>query len=146
MWSGNGDLQYDGKTWIGNGGILSVSPATSSISQPTNRMTVQVSLADEQRSAQWVRVTEALPISTEWIMSSDLGKTWITTGLKFTGRLSSPRIQNGTWSCELETYRGSSLKGRQLFWSEQSQLSRYPGDKCFEYLRRLEVGQVSNWG
>ena len=146
QWTGDGDLEFDDKTFKGIGNVLTVSPATSSISQPTNRMTVQFTLADESIAQRIVRVSDALPITTEWIMSNDSGMNWKTTGLKYTGRLSAPKFQNGIYTVELETYRGSSQKGPQMWWSEQSQLSRHPGDRCFEYLRRLELGQQSNWG
>ena len=146
QWTGVGNLNFDGFVWHGMGNILSISPSTNSVQQPTNRMTVSFVVRNNRTMHRLLTLTDALMITTQWIFSSDEGQTWAASGLKYTGRLSGPRIANGVYSVELETFRGSAQKGRLFKWSEQSQLNRHPGDKCFEYLRRIEVGVESKWG
>ena len=65
------------------------------------------------------------------------------------GRVSTSIINDGVFSCELETYTGSVDKGLPKRWSHEEQMTRRSGqiDRFLEMTRMIEAGaeQTISW-
>ena len=147
LWTGIGDLTYNGTTYQGIGNVLNISAITNSAKQQSKRVKVSFDASETENRNDLLLLDASARIRVNDIFSDDNGATWQSTGLRFVGQVSNPNIDNNfVFSCEIETARGLERKGNPVIWSNQAQLKRHPGDECFKYLEKITTGIESRWG
>jgi hypothetical protein len=150
LWSGVGDISWNGQTWSGAGTLLGISSIEESgevVAQGTS-----ISLS-------------GVPVDLVALCISDAqqglpGKLWLglltTSGgviadpvQAFVGRLDVPRISHGGESCTITISYESRLidlnAPREFRYTDESQKQLYPGDRAFEYVTTIQ-GQDIVWG
>ena len=85
----------------------------------------------------WVTVT--------YMYSKDWGKTWSDTGVINEGRLSSPVYTDGVITATIVNNISAAHKGAPLYWSDESQQRRYPGDTSLRFMSVLAEGTYDDW-
>ena len=149
IWSGLGDLDWNGVIWKGtdsdNGAIVAVSSVTDAVGSPNNRATISVSVPSE--AVRELLAADIGPVTTvlQYIYSLDNGRTYRATSAGLAGQLSNPRFGDGIYTVEIETWSGDVDRGEPKFWSDETQRAEYPGDKGFEFVRALEQGLEIKW-
>ena len=145
LWTGQGDLVFGGETFRGSGGALSVSELELTSKEPDRRLQIILSGVSPSSRAQFIQDLGPLLVIVKWIRSADHGETWTETA-SFQGRLSTPNIQDGGISIEVETEKGDVDRGQAIRWSHEDQLRRYPGDLGMEHFRALsQQGIDTTW-
>lgn len=150
LWTGIGDVDWDGKTWTGAGNLIGLSD----ISETTDIVAAGIS----------VRVS-GVPVSLVSLVINDAqqglpGKVYV--GLldenraviadpvqAFVGRLDVPTITDGAETCEITISYESRLidlqKPREFRYTHESQRLFDPTDKGFEYITSLQDKEIP-WG
>ena len=144
FWSGDTDLDFMGTTYLGRN-FLTLSGAESSVDAPNRRMTISFIVADNTLRSELLQDIGPVTVQIQWLHSSDRGMTWALVPRKFVGRLSRPQIVGGVYTIEIETFGGDIDRGRPVFWSDEDQRRRFPGDKGMEYMRQLAEGVEISW-
>ena len=144
-WTGEGQLSFQGKQWTGGLGIQ-LSDVTTAIGAPSRRMTASFAVVNRPLRLALLDDPGPLQVEIQWLFSKDAGKSWTAIGSKFVGRLSTPKITNGVYTVELETYTGDIDRGKIAKWSHERQMSRTAAvDRGMEMSNDLEVGIESKW-
>lgn len=147
LWTGIGDLEYNGHTWQGIGNVLNISAITNSAKQQSARVQVSFDASESENRNDLLLLDASTRIRVDDIYTDDNGMSWQSTGLRFAGQVSNPQIDNNfVFTCEIETARGLERKGKPIIWSNQAQQARHPGDECFKYLEKITTGVESRWG
>ena len=149
VWSGMGELDYDGETWQGtqsdNGAFVGLSPLTEQSGAPVRRLTAHVAVPAEAVRMMLRVDTGPITCTIDWIYSLDSGVTWNAAGVSASGYLSAPSFSDGVYSVEIETWGGDADRGTPLYWSHETQRLRSTGDQGMEFMRALEGGVESKW-
>ena len=148
-WSGEGSIIVNSITYQGvtrNGqAFLSVSAIEQTQGPPTRRATVRMAVVPETTRRLLQQDYGPLPIRIGWVASSDSGRSWRALSRSFEGRLSSPRLLNGIYECEVETLLGDSDRGAPIRWSYEDHLARHPNDGFFEAAASYATGLQTKW-
>lgn len=145
LWSGDEPLNFMGKVYS-PGHMISLANPTNEIGVPSRRMTANFSVADPALRASLLEDRGPLLVKARFISTVDNGATWTLTGNQFMGRLSNPRLSDGVYSVEIETYSGDVDRGRPVRWSHERQVKRGSGgDLAFEMSSKLASGLVRRW-
>ena len=79
----------------------------------------------------------------QWITRASIEAGWATVS-RFVGRLSGGTLnESNIWTAELETYGGTIDRGLPLYWSDEAQRARHPGDRGLEDMRAIAAGLVN---
>lgn len=151
VWSGFGDLIFDGRTWLGtqtrDGPLVAISPITNNVGEPSKR--AQVSIAVPTAAIREMLAIDVGPVevSIQTIYSVNSGRSWIRLPTGFKGFLSRPQFnaEGSIYTVELETWSGDADRGDPRYWSDEHQRQRYPGDKGFEFMRANAEGLEIRW-
>lgn len=140
------DITFEGQTWMGAGKIVELSALDKTTTSATNiRLQISLRATNPTTRKMLADNSDPVPIKIRWgyteIGSSDI----MVLGSSFLGRVSNPRFEGNFWVADLETYSGDVDYGVQRFWSDETQQTKYPGDKGFEYLRSLANGVEIAW-
>jgi hypothetical protein len=150
LWSGLGDLVWNGFTWTGAGTLLWVS----AIEEPT-----------EIVAAGWSVSLSGVPIDLvsavlNDVQQGDYGRIWIglldgngalipEPALAASGRMDQPEISEDGETCEISVaYEGRLIdlyRPREWRYTHESQQQIAPGDRAFEYVAALQDKEVI-WG
>jgi len=138
LWTGDGELEWNGQTWHGMRGVIEIGGFGSG--------EVTVSLAAVGTGAQrevWRQPTGPVPV-TVWILASeDTGVTWrqLPRNRPATkGRLSRSVIIGDVFTFHVAP--AGPLRRRTRRWSAED---RPAGDTSFSYLKRLSEGVEATW-
>jgi len=150
LWTGMGEIDWDGKTWSGVGSLGNASNVREIGGIAASGITV--SLADIDNAA--------LPIILNEVESGAAGSVWygfiddsgavVANPLQaFVGRLDVPSFEDsGSGSKVSITYENrlrDLLRARELRYTHGSQQRVYPGDLGFEYVPSLQEWN-GKWG
>ena len=145
-WQGEGNVTIGGITYTGatvdGAAVLDVSPIEQTQGPPVRRATVRLAVVPEMTRRLLQQDYGPLPVEIGWIRSTDGGRTWTRLPRLFKGRLSSPRLLNGIYECEIETVLGDIDRGTPYRWSYEAQLLRRQ-DKFFEAVASYSTGGLS---
>lgn len=150
LWSGQGDITWDGKTWTGAGHLLAVSTIEDTAEVVASGISVTVSgVPTEFVSLAIVDAQQGLP-GRIWVGMFDAAGALVPDPVAaFVGRLDEPTIVDGAETCTLTiTYESRLMelnRAREWRYTHESQQVLYPGDKGFEYVTTLQDKSV-NWG
>lgn len=150
IWSGLGDLAWDGKLWAGAGALLGMGAidetrevvaggTTLSLSGVPLEL-VQVAI-DEARQGMPGRI---------WIgLMSETGALIADPVQAFSGRLDVPEISEDANACTITISYESRLIDltvpRTWRYTHESQQVLYPGDLGFEYVTAIQDREIT-WG
>lgn len=151
VWSGYGELQFEGETWLGTqseqGPFVAISPFTNNVGEPAKR--ASVSIAVPKTAIRQMLAVDVGPVEVKInsIQSQNNGRSWIRLGRGFKGFLSRPTFDSNSsiYTVELETWSGDSDRGSPRYWSDEHQRQEHPGDRGFEFARALAEGEEITW-
>ena len=93
VWTGEGNVVVDGKTYVGGlGGAVQVSPVSADIGKPIQRVELTFDATSDTVRAALLFDPGPLNISIRWAYSDDGGGTWNILPRLVRGRLSNPRL------------------------------------------------------
>lgn len=147
LWSGYGDLEYEGLLYTGAGNVMNIGALEQSEDTPDARSQVSLNLGTLTAEERKVFFQDHGPIKIELnlIFTRDNGDTWRRVPRKFLGRLSKPRFYNGVYTVEIEATNGDVDRGIVKLWSDGAQQSEFPGDKGLEFKKTISEGFETNF-
>ena len=152
MWTGFGDLQYDGQTYRGTQNPNATLFQMSEVDETSqgvlgDRATLRLAMTEYAARHAFLRDLRNITATFNWLGKVD-GNAWIRLPFSFKGILSRPRYSDGVLEAEIESAM-SDLYNREtsipLQWSDQRQRHDYPDDRGFEYVAELENGIDIRW-
>jgi hypothetical protein len=152
LWTGAGELEWDGKTWLGAGSLIGISQAKESSDLTAIGLTVSLSGVDEAiisaalqelRQGQICRIYIA---SYSWYPTRGLQSTPYCF---FQGRVDVPTIDDGAdtavVSLQLENQLVDFERERVRFYDPRTQNVYFPGDRGFDYVAAIQDQKIF-WG
>lgn len=150
IWSGLGDLQWDGKTWAGVGSLLGMGSIDETREVVAGGTTVSLSgvpldlvqvAIDEARQGMPGRI---------WVgLVSESGSVIADPVQAFSGRLDVPEITDDENTCTITISYESRLIDltvpRTWRYTHESQQVLFPGDLGFEYVTAIQDREIT-WG
>ena len=143
VWSGDGDLVYDGKTYLGGGQFISLSPVEVTLDQPDQRLTATLVAGDNSITQMFITDKNIYVVEVIWIISIDKGLTYLNTGRRYRGRTNNPIYKDGLYTVELEPTLNDQYRQRPRTWSDDDQREVYPDDKGFEFASELSETEAT---
>jgi hypothetical protein len=150
VWSGYGNLSWNGYTWLGVGTFGGISSISETADIKASGVTVSLSgipldmislTLSEVRQNKIGRVYMGFMNSSNAIISDPY--------LAFEGRLDIPAIQDDAESAVITISYESRLidlqKARELRYTDEEQKRLYPGDKGLEFVASLQEADIV-WG
>ena len=158
VWSGEGQLALDGKTYEGTtfdgAAFASISPIEHSVGSPQSRVTISMAVPSAAVRAMLNIDVGPVPIVVFNVVSRDGGFSWKRLPTGIAGRLSRPSfdLEGSVYTAEIETYSGDADRGEVVEWSHENQNRINVGtddrplyDLGFEFMRSYEKGVNINW-
>jgi len=150
LWTGVGDLVWNGQTWTGAGQLLALGTLSETSEIVASGTTV--SLSGVPASIVSACITDArqgLP-GRVWLGTLDTAGAVIASPvLVFAGRLDVPDIIDGATECTVSiTYESRLIDlqtPREWRWTHESQQALYPDDMGFEFVTSIQSVEVK-WG
>ena len=150
LWTGLGELDWNGETWLGAGSLLGIGTVEETQQVVANGTTVSlsgvplemVSLAiDDARQGKPGRV---------WIgLLTEAGEIIADPVQAFTGRLDVPEIADAGESCTVTISYENRLIDlgvtRNWRYTHESQQVLSPGDRGFEFVTTIQDKEIK-WG
>ncbi|MEX2450086.1 MAG: hypothetical protein WD407_04455 [Rhodospirillales bacterium] len=143
LWSGPAPIEWDGKTWLGAGGLLSVSPAGETSELRAAQFAVGLSGIPVDRIARVLGAVRKNKPGRVWFgfLMND-GSIVSDPQLWFEGRLDVPEIsEDGPTATVTFTYANRLVVfENSITWrlTNESQQTLYPGDRGFEFVTELQ--------
>jgi hypothetical protein len=150
LWTGFGDLSWNGQTWTGGGNLLGVAPmeevsgvvaagATVSLSGvPANLISIAINEA-----------RQGLPGRAWFGLLNDAGQVIADPAQMFVGRLDVPSIEaDGATVVISITYENRLIdmdRPREFRYTDQSQRAIFPNDAGFNFVTSLQEAEIV-WG
>jgi hypothetical protein len=149
LWTGVGPIPWDGKTWLGAGNLVGISPIKETASIVAAGITCSLSgmpsslialVHDEARHGKPGSV---------WIGALDAsGNVIADPYMAFSGWLDVPQMEDAGETCTIAVSYESRLidlqRARLFRWDHETQQHFYPDDRGFEYSPNLP-DQVVVW-
>lgn len=150
LWSGIGNIEYDGNTWVGVGTLAGIESIKETNGIKANGVRVTLSGIDATlRSAVLDEVRQGNAGTIYIGFLDDTGAIVSDPAVAFDGFLDVPNIlDNGkdiTISIAYESRLRDLERVRELRYTNESQQIRFPGDKGFEYVASLQDWN-GKWG
>jgi hypothetical protein len=150
MWSGYGDLSWNGFTWVGAGNLAAVSPVNENDEIRANGITVSLSGIPSEMISLVLNEVGQGRLGRLYIGFLDASDAIIADPiLSFEGRLDVPALEdNGETAMITITYESRLIdlqRARESRYTNEEQKRLYPGDVGFEFVPYLQ-DVVLNWG
>lgn len=150
LWTGLGDLSWNGETWVGMGDLLAVSAV-----EDTDQVvagSVAVSLSGVPADLVQTAIDEAqqgLP-GQMWLAVLDSDGAVIPDPISmFAGRLDVPEIAEDEQTCTISISYADMLvdltRTREWRYTSQSQRQLYPGDAGLDFVTWIQEREL-RWG
>jgi hypothetical protein len=143
LWTGVGDLSWNGFTWLGNGWIEGFSNFTENNEIRTGG--VDIVLSGVPAALVSLILTEARHDSRGSVYLGSFNSSGAIASspyLLFEGALSAPRIDDsGDATQVVLSYEDDLImlaRSKELRWNNESQQAIFPGDKGFEYVAAIQ--------
>ncbi|MDP7151171.1 MAG: hypothetical protein QGI08_15085 [Paracoccaceae bacterium] len=150
LWSGLGEIPWNGETWSGAGYLLGLGALEESTEVAASGVTISLSGVDPALvSAAIADARQGLP-GKVWIGLLDENGAIIADPVQaFAGRLDVPEITDDATRCTISISYESRLidltTPRNWRYTHESQQVLYPGDKGLEYVAAIQDQEVT-WG
>ena len=148
VWTGAGELTLAGKTYVGVGGLASVSPVAAEAGEPERRVAITLSAILPADRRLWLQDVGPKRVTLRQVYGrddADGNTVWRLVPRAYRGRLSAPRLQGGEYTIEIVSRIEDIDRGVPFFWSSSSQQRRHPGDLGFEHLETIGDGVEIRW-
>jgi len=150
LWSGYGEITYDGDTYTGAGDLLQVSPAQETRDLQANAMDFTLSgVPGELISIALAEEYQDRPI-TAWIGGLDTSGNLITPYPYFKGRMDTMALDEGgdtaTINLTAENVLVTLQRPKVRRYTNEDQQDLYPGDKGLSQVTSLNDGRSIVWG
>lgn len=153
IWSGIGNIAWNGQTWSGVGSLGKISKIEESSEVKATNISLELSGIDSNLLHQAIGETrQGYPVQI-WFGALSANPTKLVTGPPtiiadpwkvFSGRMDQPTIQEGadtsTISISVESRMVDLQRPRERRYTHQDQQIDFPGDLGFEYVESLQ-----NW-
>ena len=151
MWTGYGDLEYDGETWLGGGEFIGVSNVSETADIQANGITFSMSGITEELLAialQYMRQGEIAELFLGAL--SDTGELIGANAVRvFSGKTDVPVIDDDGSSIVINLTAESDLidleRSRVRRYTPEDQKAEYPDDLGFDFVTRLQETEIA-WG
>lgn len=149
IWTGYGDLSWDGKTWNGAGELLGIRP----FSETTDVTATQAQVTISGIPASWISLALSEDYQgrtgTLYLAAIDSSGNVISDPAEFAGRMDQMQIEKSGETMLIRLSIESQLidlrKPREFRYTDQDQQIDYPNDKGFEYVAGLQ-DKTLTWG
>lgn len=150
LWSGQGDLVWDGRTWVGAGQLLGVGPVEETTDVVASGVAVTLSGVPTDLVSLVIAEAQQGAPGRLWLGLRAADGTLIANPVAwFTGRLDVPTIQDGAETCTIQVTYESRLidlqRAREFRYTDESQKALYPGDRGLEYVTTIQDRPIA-WG
>lgn len=140
VWSGSGNLVYEGKTYRGAAQFMDLSVLDYQVDQPNRRLSAILAAGNEEIQKIFISDSNIYLVEVIWLVSLDGGLTYQNTGRKYLGRTNGPTYANGQYSVEIEPTLSDQFRQEPRYWSDEEQQATYPGDLGLSYASELVDG------
>ena len=150
IWSGLGEISWNGDTWSGAGSLLglgSIDESGEVVAGGTSVSLSGIPLDLVQLAIEEAR--QGLP-GRVWLgLLTEEGQIIADPVLAFAGRLDVPEITDDAESCRITISYESRLidlnTARSWRYTHESQQALHPGDRGFEYVTAIQDREIT-WG
>lgn len=140
LWSGQPNLEYDGKTWNGLGGILEFTKNENTIGPPKGPVTIALNGVDSSVRSRFREPVGQRPVTLNFLRSVDLGQTWHKLPVAKFGYTSNLRQKGGLVQIDLVHPFEVLFRRRPRLWSDEDQRRRVSTDSGFAMMRAIHAG------
>jgi len=149
LWSGIGNLSWDGKTWSGVGTLLGISAIDETSEIRASGLTVTLSGVPSDLLAAALGDARSGKTGRVYLAFFSGGSVVADPVLQFQGRLDVPAIEDGEDTSTIAISYESELidleRARERRYTPEDQAIDYPGDLGFAYVASLQDAQIT-WG
>lgn len=150
MWSGLGDLDWAGETWLGGGSLLGVEAIEESAEVKATGTRVSLSgIPSELLSIALQEDYSGRPLSIWFGATDESGNIIADPVLLFKGRMDVMSIQEGSEFSKIDVTVESRLiefeRARERRYTSEDQKIDYPNDKGLEFVSSIQDKQIV-WG
>lgn len=150
LWTGLGNVDWNGKTWIGAGNLIGVSEVNETSDVVANGITVSLSGVPVSYISLVIDdAQQGLPGKVYVGLLDASGAVIADPVQSFAGRLDVPEIIDGAETCVISiTYESrlvDLLKPREFRYTHESQKLFDATDKGFEFVTSLQNKEIA-WG
>lgn len=146
LWTGEGDLEFDGRTWQKAVRLIDIDQATLNVGFEAEPLNVSLSVESPELRVLALRENGVgSEITIRWISSVDGGNNWIESDFKMRGRVSEPSISGAVFRCKVERRFVNITKNIVSYWSAESQKAVDPTDRAAESMSAIASGVEIRW-
>ena len=150
LWTGYGDLSWNGYTWTGAGTMGSISPISETDQVQANGIAVSLSGIPSDYVSLILSDVRQGKIGRVYLGFLDnSGNIIANPYMAFEGRLDIPTLEEaGEGAMITITYESRLIdlnRSREIRFTDEEQKRMYPGDKGLEYVAAMQEVTL-NWG
>ena len=150
LFSGTGQIVWDGKTWLGGGDLVGLGEAEEVDGVEAVGITVSLNAMDSALIATALGEVQQGARGTLWLGFLDETNALIDDPAQiFSGRLDQPTIQDGgetaTISVAYENHLIDLERARVRRFTDADQKAEFAGDRGFEFVEQLQNAEII-WG
>jgi hypothetical protein len=150
MWSGTGDLDWDGQTWIGTGQLLRVDAVEESVEMKAVGTTVTLSgIPSDLLSLALQEDYPGRPLTVYLGAFNDSDEVIASPVILFKGRMDVMTISEGGDTSSIEVTVENRLidfeRPRERRYTSEDQKIDFPNDKGFEFVSTIQDKEIV-WG
>lgn len=150
LWTGIDDVDWNGETWTGAGGLIGVSEIDETTEVVANGITVTLSGVPVENVALAINDAQQGLAGKIWIGLLDGNREVIADPVQaFVGRLDVPTITDGAETCTISVTYESRLidlqRTREFRYTHEGQKLFDAADRGFEFVTSLQDKEIT-WG
>lgn len=149
LWSGIGNLSWNGYTWTGTGNLLGISGIDETAEIRAAGITVSLSGIPSDLLAVALGDARSGRVGRVYLAFFSSGSIVADPILQFEGRLDVPAIEDGAETGSIAVSYESELidleRARERRYTPEDQAIDFPGDLGFDYVAGLQDAQIT-WG
>ena len=145
LWTGESELTIAGHTWTPTNIVDSVSIAAGQLANTETRLTLGLFATTDALRSMFLQDPGPAQITVRQVVSLNDGLSWTLVPRAFTGRLSVSTLQGDRYMVDLVDRLGDPLRPAALYWSDEDQQRRHPGDRGLKYMKRIDAGIDVQW-
>lgn len=149
LWSGIGNLSWNGYTWTGTGNLLAISGIDETVEVRAAGITVSLSGIPSDLLSAALGDARSGRVGRVYLAFFSGGSIVADPILQFEGRLDVPAIEDGPETATISISYESELidleRARERRYTPEDQQIDFPGDLGFDYVASLQDAQIV-WG
>lgn len=145
LWTGDVDIDLNGRVYQPTALVESVSIAGGQVAQSETRVTLGLFATTDALRSAFLQDPGPATVTLRQVASTDDGASWSIVPRAFTGRLTDGQLIGQRYTVDLVDRAGDPLRPIPLYWSDEDQQRRYSGDKGLQYMRQIAAGVQVQW-